>query len=277
MGLEETPTRRYVLGNDPDELARLDHQSALIARPTRTLLQAAGIGPGMRVLDLGAGLGHVTRIAGDLVGATGAVVGIDESPDALAVARRRVEDAGERHLSFETGDVTSWKAPGPFDAVIGRLILFHVANPVGVVRHHVQNLRPGGVFAAIDYDLGSCRCEPQVALVQEALGWVVESFIAAGASPRIGARLGPILATAGLRDVTTLGLQAYLPPGDPAAARLVTGVVRSLSSAIIARGIATADQIGLPTLDGRIADAIGQADAVLLPPTVAGAWGRAAQ
>jgi len=277
MVSENTQARRYVLGNDPDELARLDHQSALIARPTRTLLQAAGIGSGMRVLDLGAGLGHVTRIAGELVGPAGAVVGIDESADVLAVARRRVEEAGERHVTFETGDVASWQAPQPFDAVIGRLILFHLPDPAIVVRHHLQNLRAGGLFAAIDYDLGSCRCEPRVALVEEALGWVREAFIAAGAWPHVGARLGPILVTAGLQDVTTLGLQAYLPPGDPAAAHLVAGVVRSLSNAIVARGIATAEQIGLLTLEARIADALGQADAVLLPPTVVGAWGRASQ
>src|SRR5262252_4394312 len=76
---------RYVLGNDPEELRRLDHQAASIERPTRLLLQAATLQPGTRVLDLGTGLGHVARIIADLVGPTGAVVGIDQSAAAIAV------------------------------------------------------------------------------------------------------------------------------------------------------------------------------------------------
>ena len=50
----------------------------------------------------------------------------------------------------------------PFDAVVGRLILFHLADPEGAIRHHVQNVRPGGLFCAIDFDIGSARTEPAV-------------------------------------------------------------------------------------------------------------------
>jgi len=264
----------YVLGNDPEELERLDRQSASIERATRLLLQAAGIRPGLRVLDLGTGLGHVARIAGELVGPKGSVVGIDNSGAALAVARRRVEDAGERHVSFVEGDARRWRAHEPFDAVVGRLILFHVADPAGVVRHHLQNLRPGGLFVAIDFDLGAARTEPPVPLAHEILEWVMQAFSAAGASPRIGARLGTTLGQAGLRDVTTFGIQGYLQPGDPAAPRLLGGIVRSLAGAIVQHGIATAEQLGIATLESRIAEQLERADAVLLPPTVVGAWGR---
>jgi hypothetical protein len=44
-------TQQYVLGSNAEELARLDHQAAVIERPTRLLLNAAGIRPGMRVLS----------------------------------------------------------------------------------------------------------------------------------------------------------------------------------------------------------------------------------
>lgn len=86
--------QQYVLGSDTEELARLDRQAALIERPTRQLLQAAGLGAGMHVLDLGSGLGHVARLAGELVGPTGSVLGIDRSREALAVARERTERRG---------------------------------------------------------------------------------------------------------------------------------------------------------------------------------------
>jgi cyclopropane fatty-acyl-phospholipid synthase-like methyltransferase len=49
----------YSLGASESELARLDAQVASIATPTAVFLRSAGIAPGMRVLDLGTGLGHV--------------------------------------------------------------------------------------------------------------------------------------------------------------------------------------------------------------------------
>ena len=55
----------YQLGHDPAELDRLNEQGGLLAPATTMLLQAAGIRPGMRVLDLGSGSGdHTFAVAG---------------------------------------------------------------------------------------------------------------------------------------------------------------------------------------------------------------------
>jgi ubiquinone/menaquinone biosynthesis C-methylase UbiE len=266
--------QRYVLGNHAEELARLDHQAAVIERPTRLLLHAAGLTAGMRVLDLGTGLGHVARLAGEMVGPTGSVLGIDQSADALAVARERTQQAGMAQVTFAEGNVLEWRAPAPFDAIVGRLLLFHVPDPIAVVRHHLQNLRPGGVFVAVDFDLGGTRTEPPVALVATAGRWVHDAFRAAGAWPRVGARLGTILEDAQLTRVGTFGIQAYLSSRDPSGPRLLAGVVRSLAPAIVAHGLATGDELDLPTLEQRIGEAVRAVNAVILPPTVVGAWGR---
>jgi trans-aconitate methyltransferase len=118
----------YSLGSDDAEIARLDEQAEFLREPTRMLLAASGIGPGMRVLDLGTGLGHVAAAVADLVGPDGQVVGLDLDPRMLAVAQTRT-----RHLPqvrFVEGDVTRWRDDQPFDAVVGRLILFHLRDPV---------------------------------------------------------------------------------------------------------------------------------------------------
>src|SRR5262245_19696728 len=264
---------QYVLGSNAEELARLDSQAAVIERPTRMILQAAGLAMGMRVLDLGCDLGHVSARAAQAVGPTGSVLGLDQSPDALAVARDRAERAGATNLHFIEGDATAWRTSEPFDAILGRLLLFHLTDPAAVVRHHLSNLRPGGMFVAIDFDLGGSRTEPLVALADEVLRWVEQAFRAAGASPRIGARLGVLLGKAGCEGVTTFGIQAYLAPLDRSGPALLAGVARSLATAIIRHGIATAEQLDAPTLEQRIAQAVQQTHAVLLPPTVVGAWG----
>ena len=263
----------YVLGNEPLELARLDRQAAWLEPATRQLLELAGIAPGMRVLDLGTGLGHVARLTGQLVGQAGSVVGLDQAGRVLAVARQRVEAAREHHVSFVEGDVSHWRADTPFDAVVGRLLLFHVANPVLVARHQLQNLRSGGLFVAIDYDVGAARTEPPVDLVADVRSWIVRAFEAAGASPYIGARLGPILAEAGFADPTTFGIQSYVPSGSPFGPAFLAGIVRSLANVITQHGFATAEQLGLDTLEQRIGDALQREQAVLLPPTLVGAWG----
>jgi len=268
-----TSEQQYVLGNDPDELARLDRQAASIDRPTRLIVQAAGLAPGMRVLDLGTGLGHVARIAGEIVGPAGTVVGIDSAPAVIEVARRRTQEAGITNVSFVEGTAGVWHGSEPFDAIVGRLLLFHTADPVAVVRHHVHDLRAGGLFVAIDFDMGVVRCEPPVALVDVGLDWAAQAFRAAGAHPGIGPRLGPILQDAGLTSVTAFGIQPYLSR-DGSGAALLAGVLRSLAPAIVRHGIATAEQLDVPTLERRLAAAISEVDAVLLPPTVSGAWGR---
>ena len=264
---------QYVLGTQPEELARLELQAKVIERPTRLLLQAAGLQPGMRVLDLGTGLGHVARLVGELVGPTGSVVGVDRSPEMLTVARERTLATGATHITFTEGDATVWTAPNSFDAIVGRLVLFHVPDPAAVVRHQLANLRRGGLFVAIDFDIGGSRSEPPVATADRALRWIMEAFRAAGAWPRIGASLGTILEDAGVSGTTTLGIQAYLSSRDAAGPLLITGVLRSLAPVIVRCGIATEEELGLATFEERLREETRQARAVILPPTVVGAWG----
>jgi SAM-dependent methyltransferase len=92
----------------------------MLERPTRLLLRAAGLGAGMREVDLGTGLGHVARLAAELVGQTGSVLGIERSREALAVARERTARAGIAHVDFVEGDVTTWRTSEPVDAIVGR-------------------------------------------------------------------------------------------------------------------------------------------------------------
>ena len=267
----EAPTK-YTLGSSDQEIERLDRQSASIESATRLLLGASGIQPGMRVLDLGTGIGHVALLIAELVGPAGQVVGIDNNRRLLEVAASRTTSRPQ--LRFIDGDVRSWRDDEPFDAIVGRLILFHLADPVSVLRHHAAALRPGGLLLALDFDLGAARAEPALPLATEVVGWVNSAFRHAGASPAIGAKLALLLTEAGLADVQGFGVQAYYAPGDPRGPMLLSGVVRTLAPQIVAAGLATLEQIDIDTLEARIAYKVRSAGAVILPPTLAGAWGR---
>src|SRR5262249_11537716 len=66
---------------------------------TRRLLLEAGLRRGMRVADVGCGVGMVTALLAELVGPEGHVVGIDFSGAQLARARERLA-AGGTNASF---------------------------------------------------------------------------------------------------------------------------------------------------------------------------------
>ena len=61
----------YVLGHSEQELKRLAEQARVIDPITRRIFEQAGIGRGMRVLDVGSGVGDVAFLIADLVGRLG--------------------------------------------------------------------------------------------------------------------------------------------------------------------------------------------------------------
>ncbi|HEY7604774.1 MAG TPA: methyltransferase domain-containing protein [Gaiellaceae bacterium] len=263
----------YVLGAQSHEIVRLDAQAAFYEAATRRLLAAAGIGPGMRVLDLGTGLGHVARLIAAVVGPSGEVVGVDSHAALLALAGERNEEAGVDNIRLLEGDVREYRDDGRFDAVVGRLILFHLPDPAGAVRHHAQALERGGVLLAIDFDAVTCRTEPPLELARMAVDYYVAAFRRAGADPAIGMRLPGLLEAGGLADVESFGVQEYIPPGDPIGIALLAGVVRTLA---IAENAELPPELELESLDQRLAEAVQEAGATIVPPTLVGAWGRAA-
>src|SRR5688572_24966472 len=73
----------YVLGHSDQELARLERQAEIFSVESRDWLRRAGLKTGMRVLDVGCGVGDVSIIAAEMVGSTGSVTGIDKAAIAL--------------------------------------------------------------------------------------------------------------------------------------------------------------------------------------------------
>jgi SAM-dependent methyltransferase len=264
----------YVLGSDDAEVARLQAQAAAIAAPTALLLQRGGITRGMNVLDLGTGPGDVAFQLAEMVGAEGSVVGVDRDAAQLSVAQQRLTESGLRNVTFRKGDVRTYLHDEPCDAVVCRLLLFHLPDAAEVVTHHLEALVAGGLFVAVDYDLGGLRARPEVDLVTQVRRWLEAGFAFAEADPFVGIRLPVLLRQAGLEDVQSLGIQSYFPPDDRVAPSSPVGVVRSLLPAIVASGGATEEEVGLDTLEERLAAAVRDAGAVWGMPTVVGGWGR---
>jgi ubiquinone/menaquinone biosynthesis C-methylase UbiE len=124
-----------------------------------SILDGLGLRPGMRVLDVGCGLGDDAVELAALVGPRGHVTGVDLSQSLITEAFRRFADRG-LPLEFEVGDVKALRfADESFDAVRAERVLMHIPDASGAVAEMWRVLRPGGRMAALDFDWETQFCD----------------------------------------------------------------------------------------------------------------------
>jgi SAM-dependent methyltransferase len=131
-----------------------DRHSALIGEwlreATPAMLDAAGVAPGSRVLDIAAGAGDQTLAIAQRVGPGGHVLATDISPRILALAQDKLRAAGVEQASTRTADAQALGLAGAgFDAAVCRLGLMFCTAPLEALREARDALRPGGRIGAI--------------------------------------------------------------------------------------------------------------------------------
>lgn len=170
------------------------------------LLTAAGVGPGMRVLELACGPGGVGLEAARRVGPAGRVVLSDLSPEMTAVAARRAGAAGLAHVDARPLDLQRIDEPdGAYDAVVCREGLMFAADPPGALGEMGRVLRPDGRLAVSVW--GPADRNPWLAIVFGAFARVTGGVVPPPGVPgpfSLGdpGRLRSAAAAAGLADVT---------------------------------------------------------------------------
>src|SRR6185436_17769516 len=117
----------------------------------RFLVSRLDAGPNERVLDVATGTGAVAL---ELVRQHGcSVVGIDRSPEMLAVARERVAARG-LGASIELHEGRAEALPFPdasFDALTVTYLLRYVDDPAATIRELARVVRPGGTMSMLDF------------------------------------------------------------------------------------------------------------------------------
>jgi SAM-dependent methyltransferase len=265
----------YVMGHTDRERRRLALQAAVINPLTDNFLRRAGISAGMRVLELGCGIGEVSLIAARLVGPHGHVHGIDLDHASLDIARSRIRSAGHDQVTFEQIDVTEHKPAELYDAVIGRHILVHTKDALTVLRHAVDRVQIGGVVAFHEGDFSWYpRPYPEMPAVNFAMSTIVEFFRRAVPRPNIGTQLFSLMQQVGL------------PPPECRAECIIDGgphspvyewiaeTVISLSSGFAAVGMPPLSDHDRDTLAERMRNETLDTKGVALSPILIGAFAR---
>jgi ubiquinone/menaquinone biosynthesis C-methylase UbiE len=116
--------------------------------------------PGLAVLDAGCGVGSIALDLAPTV-APGRMVGIDVDPGQIEVARRSAAERAIDNAEFLTASVLELPFDDEtFDVVYANAVLLYVRDPVRALGEMRRILRPGGLAAASDDDLGTVVISP---------------------------------------------------------------------------------------------------------------------
>jgi SAM-dependent methyltransferase len=156
-------SKKYALATGKAASHRLQVLHDVYGPGTRRVLRDAGLRRGMRVADLGCGVGMVTSVLAEIVGPEGEVFGVDFSGAQIAQARTQMENA--RNVKFIKASAADTGLPREsFDFVYSRFLLIHLPDPEAALREMLALLKPNGILVCEDGDLTSAGSEPKSAL-----------------------------------------------------------------------------------------------------------------
>lgn len=226
----------HVLDNDNRTASpMLDNLSAILDPFTRRRLTTAGIPPGGRCLEIGAGNGSVAAWLADQVGVGGSVLATDVKPHHIA-DHPRVEVIRHDIGADEPLD-------GPFGLIHARLVLAHLPTRWEITRKLAGMLRPNGVLVIEDWGqwasplLTSNR--PDAAMIyrryQQTL---LEVFRQAGNDTLWAAQTAKAMAETGLTGIDVAAHARSWAGGTPGC-KLPVVVSGELRAPLLAAGLST--------------------------------------
>ena len=264
----------YLFTYGTSEHQRLVAQGALLDPLTRELFAAAGLGPGARALDLGCGAGNVSLLAAELVGPAGSVLGVDTNPETVALAAAHAARLGVDNVEFRVADVQTLDGvEDGFDAVVGRLILMYLTDPVAALRTAVERVRPGGLVCFHEADFEYEWSVPVPPLWRYTYECLHETMARAGVETRMAHRLHATFRAAGLpAPRMRLGADAW--GGDMLPTYGWADVVLGALPLMESLGVTTAEELGADTLRERMRAELRDVDGIVISAVLTGAWTR---
>jgi len=123
-------------------------ETDIVAPMRRAAITKLALKPGQTVLDIGCGTGLSFPLLEEAVGPKGLIVGIDQSPEMLSLARGRVAERGWSNVTLIEAPAAEAQIPIHADAA-----LFHFTHDImrtpRALENVVKHVKPGGRVVAI--------------------------------------------------------------------------------------------------------------------------------
>ena len=249
----------YVFDNAaPQAPARLRALAEVFDPGTIRQLDARGIADGWRCLEVGGGLGTMTKWLSERVGPHGSVLTTD-------IDTRHLDTLTLANVEIQHHDVVHDPLPtARFDLAYTRLVLEHVSDPARALANMVQAVKPRGWVVIEDFEVAPIGPDTEIPKTFVAMRQVIASV---GVDQRFGRSLSRRLRSCGLEDVMAEG-RVLLWSGSNAGTTLMRLNAEQLRDRILATGLVTADEFAddLRQLEDEAFE--------LRAPTLWTAWGR---
>lgn len=265
----------YVMGRTEAETRRLQETSVYNELPLRHFLEDSGVRPGMIVLEIGSGAGDVAIAVAKLVGPSGSVLGLDMNAEILRTAEERVRTLGLDNVAFEVADVRQEiNLIGEFDALIGRFILIHIAEPAAILKRLLKYVRPGGLVAFQEADLSMGAVSyPRRELFDQFARWQERLLVRIGTERSMGLKLYHTFLDAGLPE-PFLRVQATLGNAADGTPEQGAGWLRSVLPLLVQHQIASEQEVEVDTFAARLYAEMMAKRAVIMGAPLVDAWAR---
>lgn len=230
----------YVMGTTSEEYERLRRQSELLEPITSSVLNRAGLCPGMRCLDVGCGPGEVMRLMAERVGLEGRIVGVDVDGKLGREALSILREKGFRQCSFIEGNLESLEQidRDGFDLVFARLLLMHLDAPILALQKMYSQLKPGGRIVVQDYYFLTIDSYPALKPLDEFKKVFFGVYNKACRETRMGVKLPGYFIEAGIGAPDGTDVTGHLLPMR-VSADMLAGVYRSVLPLALKHSVTT--------------------------------------
>ncbi len=245
----------------------------IVDEMTKKLLTDAGVKRGMKILDVGCGVGNLSLMLEEIIGPEGSILGVDNDENALAAARKRFQEMGVSNITFLKKELNEFSLEHDgFDAIVERRVLMYLNDPKKLIARLTPLLKTGGVIVAQEHDRtmapGSVTPMP---LHDKVNKWTWDAVKHEGCNIHLGFDLWNLLAQEGLAVEKIRAEAVVQTPDEPYP---MEPIVRAMQSRIINAGAATKEEIDIETLEARLAEEREKTKSIYIKEMVFCAWAR---
>ena len=270
MTVEDHRTGEYPIGTAASsEVKRLQAQHEAWSDDANWLLDQIGIESGWRCLDLGCGPRGLTEMLSERVGPGGSVVGLEYNPSFVEIAR----NGAAPNVEIIQGDAYATSlAADSFDLVHCRSLVSTSGQPERLIMEAKRLLRPGGIYAAQEPDVGSLNCYPPHSAWDRLRHAIEVCFPGCAGRDPVPQQIYRLMRQAGFSDVqfrpAIVGTTYGHPWHD-----FFPSTSESVRSEYLARGLFEAEEFDKTIREVR--SHLADPDTIVTSVTMIQTWGRA--